>query len=201
MLPTGSRPEILPLARRALAQSRRVLDRLQEDEASAERYRDYLPWVLDRLDNVWRTIDSESSGRRTPEFGRWWALQTTGNRHAIKVLRNAEVKRNEQSTRQSRIYQSRSSLEIREDGSWATHGPDGSELATRADGSPVPLIVDELVEVTWTFALPGVDDRPVQQVLETVYERLSLETVPTAEQMLTVGPPALGAASRDAKDA
>jgi hypothetical protein len=84
----------LPEACRALAQARRVLDELVAKQDMPQAYRDHLPYVLDRLDNVWRTIDAESRGARTSAFGTWWADQRENtDRRAIKELRNGELKR------------------------------------------------------------------------------------------------------------
>ena len=54
MAPQETSP--LPRSRAALEQARRVLDQLYASEESVRDYRDKMPYVLDRLDNVWRTI-------------------------------------------------------------------------------------------------------------------------------------------------
>jgi hypothetical protein len=89
---TLEEPNSLPRSRAALAQARRVLDDLARRELSREGYSDQIPYALDRLDNVWRTIDDESEGQRTHEFGAWWKKQRTRTRDSVKVLRNRAVK-------------------------------------------------------------------------------------------------------------
>jgi hypothetical protein len=173
----------LPRSRAALAQARRVLDQLPAKEISVEAYRDHVPWVLDRLDNVWRTIDSESRGVRTDRFGRWWAGQRTENREAIKVLRNAEVKQGEQSTRRMMIGRSPTRLQVHEDGSITCLPEDGSEISV-VPGQPIILEPPVEWKTTWDFAVPGLEDRPVQDVLEKVYSDLSDSVLPTAERLL-----------------
>ena len=50
MAPQETSP--LPRSRAALEQARRVLDQLYASEESVRDYRDKMPYVLDRLDNV-----------------------------------------------------------------------------------------------------------------------------------------------------
>jgi hypothetical protein len=106
----------LPRSRKALEQARRVLDELPSKAASPTGYRDHVPWALDRLENVWRTINEESRGRRTAEFGTWWAGELSGNRAAINQLRNAEVKRGEQTTRRTMVFKAVNQIRVDEDG-------------------------------------------------------------------------------------
>lgn len=171
----------LPRSRQALEQARRVLDELPEKEASVEKYRDLVPWALDRLDNVWRTIDDESRGQRTPEFGAWWAAQRTGTRDAVKRLRNAEVKRGEISTRRRSTFTFPGTMTIYEDRSITFHDADGAELPAGPEG--VHIEANETKRL-WDFALPGLEDRPVQDVLETIYAVLADLVLPKAESLL-----------------
>jgi hypothetical protein len=173
----------LPGSRAALAQARRVLDQLPAKESSVEAYRDYIPWVLDRLDNVWRTINSESEGKRTGRFANWWSGQVTDTREAIRVLRNAEVKRNEQSTRRTRVGMSPTRLQVHEDGTISLHRADGT-VSRITPGGPVVLEPPQEWTATWDFAVPGLADQPVEDVLELVYSQLADSVLPTAEQLL-----------------
>lgn len=185
----------LPVARRALEQVRRQLTLLSEMEDAEQKYRDFLPWVLDRLENVWRMIDAESKGRRTHDFGAWWASQKTGNRQAVNVLRNAELKRNERTTMVRRVYNSGFQVRVSQDGSVSIVSPDGTELPRDQEGNLPAINIDisesvkpEIVE--WSFNVPGLEGRSVQEVLETVYRGLETEVLPTAETKL--GAPSSG---------
>ncbi len=180
---------LLPEARRALAQARRVLDELVAKQDTPQSYRDHLPYVLDRLDNVWRTIDAESKGARTPAFGAWWAEQRDNtDRRAIKELRNGELKRNVPSAGHAQVFKMPGTIRVNED---------GSVQVLRDDGSPVPVGPDGTLEVQpavytttrWTFSVPGIEGREVQPTLETLYRRLAETTLPTAERLLSNEPP------------
>ena len=157
---------LLPKSRAALEQARRVLDQLPTKERSVQDYRDHIRYVLDRLDNVWRTIDAESKGRRTPEFGEWWAAQTTETRSAIKWLRTAEVKEGAVSTRKRSRLAVEGFMRVHEDGSMTFHREDGSEIEAGPQGIGVTA---KETESLWDFAVPGLEERRVQDVLETVY--------------------------------
>lgn len=175
-------PTPLPRSRKALAQARRVLDQLPAKESSVQDYRDFIPYVLDRLEHVWRTIEYESKGKRTQPFGAWWAEQRQGNRHSVSVLRNAELKRGEKSTRRRTEFKVPGYIQVHEDGRITAHRQDGSEIPRGPEGITVEPAV--AVRSGWEFAVAGLDDRPAQEVLETVYRRLADETLPTAERLL-----------------
>ncbi len=57
-------------------------------------------------------------------------------------------------------------------------------------GRPVVILLPVVLELpqkwtaTWDFAVPGLADRPVQDVLELVYSQLADSVLPTAEQLL-----------------
>jgi hypothetical protein len=171
----------LPKSRAALARARRILNQLPDKEGSVEEYRDLIPYALELLDNVWRTIDAESRGRRTEQFGRWWADQNTSTRDAIKRLRNYELKRNVQLTRKRSRFKSPGFVQIHEDRTITFHNEDGSEFDSGLEG--VDIIATE-TESRWDFEVPGLEDRPVQEVLETVHTTLAERVLPTAERLL-----------------
>ena len=148
---------------------------LPAKEGSVQEYRDFIPYVLDRLDNVWRTIDAESKGRRTSAFVSWWGEQYTPSRRMLKALRNAELKNGMQSTRKRSRLQGLGHVRVHEDGRVTFHGEDGSE---------VRHITAVEVESKWDFDVPGLQDWPVQEVLEEVISRLDAEIIPTAERLL-----------------
>jgi hypothetical protein len=171
----------LPESREALEQARRILDQLPDKEGSIEQYRDLVPYALDRLDNVWRTIKDESKGRRTHCFGTWWAEEHTRTRDAVKALRNAELKRGMKSTRKRSRFAIPGFVQVHEDGTITVHREDGSEIESGPEG--VRVTATE-IESRWDFNVPGLEDRPVQEVLETVYTVLAERVLPTAERLL-----------------
>jgi hypothetical protein len=179
MAPEETTP--LPRSRAALAQARRLLDQLPDKESSVEEYRDLIPYALDRLDNVWRTIDAESRGRRTQQFGTWWAEQHTSTRDAIKRLRNAELKHGVQMTRKRSRFTFSGFMRIHDDGTITFHNQDGSEFESGLEGVDVAMTE---TESRWDFEVPGLEDRPVQEVLEAVYTTLAEHLLPTAERVL-----------------
>ena len=179
MAPEETTP--LPKSRAALEQARRLLDELPARERSVQEYRDHVPYVLERLDHVWRTIDAESRGRRTPEFGEWWAGQTTSTRNAIKWLRNQELKHGVQSTRKRSRFAVQGFMRVHENGRMTWHREDGSEIEPGPQGVEVSA---KETESLWDFAVPGLEDQPVQDLLETVYTNLADRVLPTAERLL-----------------
>jgi hypothetical protein len=85
-------PVNLPKSREALARAERMLDDLARHTLDSVAFRDRIPYVLDLLAGVTRTIHAESSGHRTPEFGTWWASVDRSAQQSIQEMRNAELK-------------------------------------------------------------------------------------------------------------
>jgi hypothetical protein len=79
-------------SREALARAERMLDDLSRHSHDSVAFRDRLPYVLDLMAGVTRTIHSESSGSRTPAFGSWWASVDRSRQTDIQEMRNAELK-------------------------------------------------------------------------------------------------------------
>lgn len=82
----------LSRSRAALARAGRMLDDLSQHSHDSVAFRDRIPYVLDLLAGVTRTIDAESRGSRTPAFGLWWASFDRSAQAAIQEMRNAELK-------------------------------------------------------------------------------------------------------------
>lgn len=98
----------------------------------------------------------------------------------MKTLRNAEVKRGQQSTRQVQIFIA-GSITVHEDGSITQHDNEGNDV----EGFHVTEA--HLTDTRWHFAVPGLDDeRSVQEVLEIVYKGLENKTLPMAERLMLV---------------
>jgi hypothetical protein len=69
-----------------------MLDDLARHSADVGALRDRLPYVLDLLSGVTRSIHAESRGRRTPRFTAWWNSVDRSAQQAIQEMRNAELK-------------------------------------------------------------------------------------------------------------
>jgi hypothetical protein len=69
-----------------------MLDDLNRYTLDSVGFRDRIPYVLDLLAGVTRTIHSESSGYRTPEFAAWWASVDRSAQRVIQAMRNVELK-------------------------------------------------------------------------------------------------------------
>jgi hypothetical protein len=69
-----------------------MLDDLARHSADLDALRDRLPYVLDLLSGVTRSIDAENKGRRTPAFSAWWKTVDRSAQQAINEMRNAELK-------------------------------------------------------------------------------------------------------------
>jgi hypothetical protein len=117
----------------------------------------------------------------TPEFGEWWAAQHTRTRDAIRKLRNAELKRGVQLTRRKSRFRFPGFIRVHEDGTVTVHREDGSEIESGPRG--VEVAATE-TESRWDFHVQGLEERPVQEVLDTVYKTLDAHVLPTAERLL-----------------
>jgi hypothetical protein len=82
----------LSRSREALDRARRMLDDLAHHRGSTVAFRDRIPYVLDLLAGVTRTIAKESSGHRTQQFAYWWATADRSAQQAIEEMRHAELK-------------------------------------------------------------------------------------------------------------
>jgi uncharacterized protein YukE len=69
-----------------------MLDDLARHAANTGALRDRLPYVLDLLSGVTRTIEAERKGHRTPAFSSWWKSVDRSAQQAIHEMRNAELK-------------------------------------------------------------------------------------------------------------
>jgi hypothetical protein len=69
-----------------------MLDDLERHSHDTTDFRDRLPYVLDLLAGVTRTIDTESSGHGTSVFAAWWGAVGCSAQQTIQEMRNAELK-------------------------------------------------------------------------------------------------------------
>lgn len=174
----------LPLSGLALAQARRVVADLMTKVSSVDDFRDAVPYALDRIDNVWRTINTESRGSRTRAFASWWASEESHpNRVAVRRLRNLELKENRLTTRAEDVYKGENLLVVRADGTRDAQRPDGSMLPLDSDGT-VNLGEASFESTEWSFIFRGIDDRPIQDILDTLLHDLETRVLPAAERLL-----------------
>jgi hypothetical protein len=141
-----------------------MLSDLARHSLDSVGFRDRIPYVLDLLAAITRTINGESSGHRTPEFGAWWADVDRSVQRVIQQMRNAELKELVSLT----ILDHKSEVNV--------SAADYPDLRVN-DG-------DTVTRVVWVFDGGALDGRPV---LETLHEYLShaAELVEEAERRLT----------------
>ncbi|MFI6073895.1 hypothetical protein ACIA5C_20205 [Actinoplanes sp. NPDC051343] len=82
----------LTRTRTGLARTQRMLQDLARHGADSVGFRDRIPYVLDLMAGVTRTIDAESHGHRTAAFSAWWTNLDRAEQRAITDIRNAELK-------------------------------------------------------------------------------------------------------------
>ena len=113
-------------------------------------FRDRLPYVLDLLAGITRTIDDESRGHRTQAFATWWPGIDRTSQDTIQELRNAELKRLERRT----VAEIQTAVNV-----IAADYPD----LRLADG-------DTLTTKTWSFVGGAFDGQPVLETLRKYRE-------------------------------
>jgi hypothetical protein len=127
-------------------------------------FRDRIPYVLDLLAGVTRSIDDESKGRRTPEFGMWWTQVDQTARQSIQEMRNAELK--QMVSRTVQHY----------------------DTVMNAQAADYPNLVvnngDTVTTVVWTFNEGELHGRPVLDTLQD-YLRHVGDLVVEAERRLS----------------
>jgi hypothetical protein len=99
--------------------------------------RDRLPYVLDLLAGVSRTVDTESRGHRRPAFAAWWGGVDRSAQQTIHEMRNAELKE----------FVSRTALLVNDGDtvttiSWAFNVPARAPLTTRPASSASSTLLD-----------------------------------------------------------
>jgi hypothetical protein len=154
----------LPRSREALARAGRMLDDLAHHIHDTTDFRDRLPYVLDLLAGVTRTIDTESSGHRTPAFAAWWEAIDRSAQQTIQEMRNAELKQ--------LVSRTAAQIEV-EIGLRAANYPDRAVN----DGDTVTM-------VSWAFNGGALHGQPVLKSLRDYLLQVS-ELVEKAERKLT----------------
>jgi hypothetical protein len=154
----------LPKSKEALARAQRMLDDLVGYVLDSVAFRDRIPCVLDLLAGVTRTINSESSGDRTPEFGKWWAGVDRSAQQAIQEMRTAELK--ELVSLTAALYE--------------------TEINVRAVDYPDRLVNDgdTVTTVSWVFNGGAFHGKPVVETLRDYLDQVR-KLVEEAEQKLT----------------
>ena len=148
----------------ALARAQRMFQDLVEHSADSTGFRDRIPYVLDLLAGVTRTLDAESHGHRTAAFSDWWTALDRAEQKAIAEMRNAELKG----------LETRTSL----------------QQLTTTNANPVDLpdlrveAGDTVTRILWIFNGGPLDGVPVLEALSRYLEHLSGLT-DQAEQLLS----------------
>jgi hypothetical protein len=144
-------------------------------------FRDYigqLPFVLERLENVWRSIQDIKG--KSPAFAAWWAsLNSDSARVALRQARISELKFDRRVTTES-LYMSAGEGGIRF-GPITANGTDAEgvehTVGIRHIGS-----AGEAVEVALTFTVGAWAGCEVLPTLENMLQRLKHDIVPTAQE-------------------
>lgn len=154
----------LPRSREALERARRMLDDLARHSANTIAFRDRIPYVLDLLAGVTRTISRESSGHRTQAFADWWSTADRSSQQAMEEMRHAELKG----------LESRTAASI------------NVEINVRAADHPDRNLNDgdTLTTIDWLFKGGTFDDKPVLPTLHD-YLRQVGNLVDEAERKLS----------------
>jgi hypothetical protein len=130
-----------------------MLDNLERQSHDTTDFRDRLPYVLDLLAGVTRTIDTESRGQRTPAFAAWWRGVDRSVQQTIQEMRNAELKE----------LESRTSAHIEvQIGVNASNYPD---LRANDSGS--------VTGISWVFNGGALDGQPVLQILRDYLQQVA----------------------------
>jgi hypothetical protein len=107
------------------------------------------------------------------------AEQRTPTRESIKRLRNLELREGYRLSRKRTRFALPGSMQIHKDGKITFHREDGGEIDIETEA----LTLTESTTV-WDFNVPGVQDRPVKDVLDTACGVLSQQVLPEAERLL-----------------
>ena len=141
-----------------------MLDELAGYALESIAFRDRIPYVLDLLDGVARTIHSESRDHRTAEFTAWWDTVDRSAQQSIHEMRNAELK--------GLVTRTAAHYEVYVGVSAA----DYPDVPTINDG-------DTVTRVTWEFHGGALHAKPVLETLRG-YLKHAAELVDEAERKL-----------------
>ncbi len=163
----------LPKATLGLQRARRMFDDLKKYEYDRTGFLDRLPYVLDLLWGVTRTINKESKGKRTIAFSTWWTTLSVQLQAEIERLRHAELKALESQT--GRL------IDV------VIYDASGvSDSVGRYEGRPVNPD-DTAVTITWVFSGGPLDQQPLLPVLEQYLNNLG-SILADAESRLAQAP-------------
>ena len=147
-----------------LARAERMFaDMVGGHQSNEEALLDRLPYVLDLLAGVTRTIDRESKGQRTDAFAAWWSSVDRSLGKSLTDIRNSELKALESRSRLSQT----TALSVK-----ATDYP----RMRVADGDTVTII-------TWQFVNGPLNGESVIPVLKGYLDTLG-EVLRDAEEKL-----------------
>ncbi|WP_433498130.1 hypothetical protein ACQP1K_24995 [Sphaerimonospora sp. CA-214678] len=157
-------------AHESLARGERMLNDLKiyiQDEVA---FRDRLPYVLDLLAGVTRSIADESKGQRSNKFSAWWNGIDRSIQKEITELRHAELKR----------IESRTEARVNVDLVTPIPQPEPTRMTVEALAANVIHIQ---VSLEWRFKGGAFDEKPVIDTLEA-YWRTARDILAKAEKLL-----------------
>lgn len=154
-----------------------MLDDLNQHAKDEVAFQDRLPYVLDLLLGVTRSINEESRGHRTSQFSNWWRAADRSVRDAIQDLRNAELKRVESRAKQKIV------VEMRGYGGRPARSSALVEGVRMEDVSLTASQVSIEVSTEWRFTGGDLNDRPVLPTLVRYWNDVGA-VLAQAEQLL-----------------
>ncbi|GLX09427.1 hypothetical protein [Microbispora sp. NBRC 16548] len=160
----------LPRAHESLARGGRMLDDLKIHTQDEVAFRDRLPYVLDLLAGVTRSIDDESKGQRSNKFSAWWNGIDRSMQKEITELRHSELKRIESRT------------EVRVNVDLATPTPPSEPIKTTVEELTANAIHIH-VSLEWRFKGGAFDDKQVIDTLQA-YWCTARDILAKAEELL-----------------
>jgi hypothetical protein len=166
----------------ALADAKFQMNQLAQMRPGFQDFNLLLPFVLDRLANVCRSINEETKGRRSADFSSWWdQLKNDPDLTTLTGARNDELKASTRTTS--------GTIDLHIPGGPTWHIESVEVTVTAHDGTTQtvsPRYTTESSEnavETLTFTVGAWAGREVMSVLEEMLDRLDSDVVPTAERL------------------
>jgi hypothetical protein len=167
----------LPKSTRALELAERHLADLRAVRDDAEAFTSEFVSCSAMINRVGAVIDSETKGRRTPQFGDWWkATAAHPLSQFVNDVRNAVFKRGEDRQRAQHHLQVADTVRIQSRARMVVMR-DGKVIDERESTAPAPepdpLPEHEAVHtITWLFDGGAYDGQEVLELLRVHVERL-----------------------------
>ncbi|MDA3806220.1 hypothetical protein PED38_15580 [Clavibacter sp. CT19] len=166
----------------ALADAKFQMNQLAQMRPNLKDFNLLLPYVLDRLANVCRSINEETKGHRSADFSSWWdPLKDDPDLTTLTRARNDELKASTRTTT--------GTVELRVPGgpSWFIESVEATvttaDGTTQTVGTRYTIEAPENAVISVTFTVGAWAGREVMSVLQEVLARLELDIVPTAVRL------------------